>query len=260
MKPDPRPRVAIHSGAFPRGELTEANDMNDFQRDPPTLLDLDSIPDPLAESTDEPLPSLRLAEPQAPSRAAVGKRRMAALGMSVAWVLGHLWVYGIRTDWELLPPAYVLAQIVLPLSLAAASFGLALSPGRFGLGRSVRWLLMLATIGPLSFWLAALAMPLPRVAESDPSFWVSTFVCLDLTLAWLAVPLAAAAFSLRHAFPTAATWKSALVGGACGLFCGSVMNLHCANVDPAHVSVAHGLPVLIASVLGALLLVRWTRS
>jgi hypothetical protein len=85
-------------------------------------------------------------------------------------------------------------------------------------------------------------------------------VCLDLTLAWVGVPLAAAAFSLQRAFPTAAGWKSALVGAACGLFCGATMNLHCPNVDPSHVSLAHGVPVLIASVVGALALVRFTRA
>ena len=54
--------------------------------------------------------------------------------------------------------------------------------------------------------------------------------------------------------------KSALVGSPAGLFSGAMMNLHCPSVDPAHVGFAHGIPVLIASTLGALLVVRWTRA
>jgi len=44
------------------------------------------------------------------------------------------------------------------------------------------------------------------------------------------------------------------------LFCGATMNLHCPSVDAAHVSLAHGIPVLVASALGALLLGRWVRA
>ena len=72
--------------------------------------------------------------------------------------------------------------------------------------------------------------------------------------------LVAAGLSLRRAFPSGAAWKSALVGGAVGLFCGATMNLHCPSVDAAHVSLAHGIPVLVASALGALLLGRWVRA
>ncbi|MGC4089229.1 MAG: NrsF family protein [Polyangiaceae bacterium] len=85
-------------------------------------------------------------------------------------------------------------------------------------------------------------------------------VCLDITLAWALVPLACAALSLRHAFPAGSTWRSALVGGASGLLAGGVMNLHCPNVDRLHMSIGHGVPVLVAVVAGALLMGRVARS
>ena len=113
---------------------------------------------------------------------------------------------------------------------------------------------------PTAFWLAAFGLPAPTPTPVDASFWVSLFVCLDLTLAWIAVPLIAAGLTLRRAFASGAAWKSALVGGAAGLFCGATMNLHCPNVDPAHMGLAHGIPVVVASALGALLLVRWLRA
>jgi hypothetical protein len=38
------------------------------------------------------------------------------------------------------------------------------------------------------------------------------------------------------------------------------MNLHCPNVAPLHVLMGHGLPVLVATLLGALVLGYRTRA
>jgi len=259
MKPNRTRRVAIESGAFVRGQLTGVPDLHGQQPDTELRM-FDAIPDP-CDQEHEPAPHLvRLPTVTAPTREGVRRRRLVALGVSVAWVSAHFGVYGVRTDWAELPATYIIAQVLLPFLLAGVSLGMALSQGRRGLGLDARWLWVMAVLGPASFWLAAFGFPEPYTSGSDGSFWVSLFVCLDLTLAWVAVPLLAAALTLRRAFPSAAAWKSALVGGAAGLFAGATMNLHCPSVDPAHVGLAHGIPILVASALGALLVVRWARA
>jgi hypothetical protein len=85
-------------------------------------------------------------------------------------------------------------------------------------------------------------------------------LCLDLTLAWAAVPLFCAGLTLRRAFPSGARFRGGLVGAACGLFSGATMNLHCPNVDGAHVMLGHGIPVVMAALVGALVLARWSKA
>jgi ABC-type uncharacterized transport system permease subunit len=74
------------------------------------------------------------------------------------------------------------------------------------------------------------------------------------------VPLLLAALVLRRAFPSATLWRSSLVGAAVGLLCGAAINLHCANVHAAHMLAGHGVPVVLATLLGGLILARWARA
>ena len=97
-------------------------------------------------------------------------------------------------------------------------------------------------------------------SESSVSFWLGSLLCLDITLSWAAAPLLLVALSLRRAFATQAVGRSGLVGGALGLLSGGAINLHCPNVDPLHLIAGHGVPVAVAALLGALLMVRWTRA
>jgi len=115
-------------------------------------------------------------------------------------------------------------------------------------------------LGPLSFWLFAATLPPPYEPPSGNGFWLGAFVCLDITLAWAAAPLLLATLGLRRAFASAAGWRGALVGGALGLLSGAAINLHCPNVDPAHLLAGHGIPVLAAALLGALVVARGARA
>lgn len=263
MKPNRTRRVAIESGSFTRGQLTGEPDLHG-QGDPPdTELPLfEGIPDPCNDQRAPALtPALvRLPRVASLTRDRVRRRRLVALGVSVAWVVAHLGIYGVRTDWADLTTTYISAQVLVPFLLAVVSLWIALSQGPRGLGLDARWLWVMAVLGPAAFWVAAFGVPEPYVTGTDDSFWISLFVCLDLTLAWVAVPLVAAGLTLQRAFPAAAAWKSGLVGAAAGLFCGATMNLHCPSIDPAHVGLAHGIPVLIASAVGAFILVRWARA
>jgi len=160
-----------------------------------------------------------------------------------------------------LPASYVAAQIGLPFLFGASCLAIALAPGRLGLGIGVGLVSSMALVGPLSYWLLALGMPMPHPLGAQPfGFWLGTLLCLDITLSWAAAPLLLVALSLRRAFVAHAVWRSALIGAALGLLSGGAINLHCTNVDRWHMLAGHGLPVLIAALLGAFLVVRWTRA
>jgi hypothetical protein len=221
---------------------------------------LNEIPDPMA-GVPAPGPAVP-ARPTAasPTRSATRRRRAAALGVSLAWLATHLAVYGIRTDFQQLPLAYVAAQVALPFAFGAASLLVAAAPGRLGLGFGIGIIASLALLGPLSFWLFAAALHPPHDAVRGNAFWLGSLVCLDITLAWAAAPLLFAALALRRAFPTGAAWRSALVGSALGLLSGAAINLHCPNVDPAHLLAGHGVPVVVAALVGALVVTRWARA
>jgi hypothetical protein len=218
----------------------------------------DDIPDPAAAARQPSLPLRPPIMPDAPTRLLVRRRRAAALIGSGSWLAVHLAVYGIRSDLAALPPAYVAAQIGLPVLVAAASLFVALGAGRRGLGLKIGVISSLALLGPASFCLVALGAPAPHVPE--PGSLLDTVLCFDLTVAWLAVPLFFAALALRGAFAAGARWRSALVGGGVGLFAGATMNLHCPNVAPSHVLFGHGLAVVLAALLGAWALARHARA
>jgi hypothetical protein len=230
---------------------------------------LNQIPDPVSGKTGAaaahaPAASdVRAPAPKVPSptRAATARRRAAALALSLGWLGSHLAVYGVRQDFAQLPAGYVVAQVVLPMFIGAASLVLALVPGRLGLGLGVGLVGAMALLGPLSFWLLAAGMPEPHPpGPRGLGFWLGSLLCMDITLSWAAAPLLLVALSLRRAFAGAAAPRSALVGAGLGLLSGGAINLHCSNVSPWHMLAGHGIPVLVAAAVGALLCVRWTRA
>jgi len=224
---------------------------------------LKDIPDPVSRDASAGEVEARLPRslPRVPTRSAAQRRRMVALAVSLAWLVCHLAAFGIRQDMSQLPAGYIAAQVGLPILFGASCLVVALAPGKLGLGIGVGIVSSMAVLGPLSYWLMALAMPLPHAPHASPfNFWLGSLLCLDITLAWAAAPLLLLALSLRRAFAAHATGRSALVGAALGLLSGGAINLHCSNVEPWHMAAGHGAPVLIAAVLGAILVVRWTRA
>ncbi len=197
--------------------------------------------------------------PDAPVRSIVQKRRLSALLLSVAWLGAHLAIYGIRADLLSLPPLYAATQVLVPFAFAMVALAVATSSGPLGLGASISAVITLSVLGPLSFLLIAVGAPEPHAPPSGGNFWLGALVCFDITLSWAAVPLLAAALSLRKTYPVAAGWRAALVGAASGLFSGAVMNLHCPNVDRFHIALGHGIPVLVATIVGAIVVSKWVR-
>lgn len=206
-----------------------------------------------------PATAPRFSVPSAP-RNQTQRRRLAALGISLGWLCTHLAVYGIRSDFTRLPSEYVALQIVLPALIGAVSLLLAVAPGKLGLGLAASVVTGFAVLGPLTFWLCAALLHTPYPAADNGRFWLGALVCLDITLAWAAAPLLLAALTLRRAFPAAAGWRSGLVGAALGLFSGAAINLHCPNVNQGHMLLGHGIPILVAALVGGLVVARWTRA
>jgi hypothetical protein len=216
------------------------------------------IPDPLAPRGTPPVSRPPVLD-EAPQRTLTRQRRLLALTGSIAWLAAHLVVYGIRSDLGELSVPYLAAQIFLPFLVASGSLAVALGPGKLGLGLKITLIAALAVLGPITFCLIALGAPVPR-AVSDGGALLPIFVCFDITVAWAAVPLLLAALSLRGAFAAGARWRSALVGAGVGLAAGATMNVHCPNVAPAHMLFGHGLPVLVATLLGAAFLTYRSRA
>jgi hypothetical protein len=223
---------------------------------------LKDIPDPVPEAGGRPADErLRGPRGDAPTRRVSARRRMAALCASLAWLGTHLAIYGIRQDFTQLSAGYITAQVVLPLVFAASCLIVALAPGRLGLGMGVGLVSVMALLGPASYWVFALGMPMPHAPPpGELGFWLGSLLCLDITLAWAAAPLLLVALSLRRAFAAHAAGRSALIGAAIGLLSGAAINLHCPNVDPWHMLAGHGIAVALAALLGAVVVVRWTRA
>lgn len=223
---------------------------------------LKEIPDPVASAPPAPAgPAPRFAaSAPAPVRSSARRARLLALAVSLLWLTAHLSIYGLRGDLQRLPASYLLLQVGLPALLGALSLWLALAPGRLGLGLSIGVISGLAVAGPLTFWLVAVGLPVPYAEGEPANFWLGSLVCLDITLAWAAAPLLLAAVVLRRAFPSAALWRTALVGAAVGLLCGAAINLHCATLHPGHLLAGHGMPILLVTLLGGLVVSRWTRA
>ncbi|MFZ5892981.1 MAG: NrsF family protein [Myxococcota bacterium] len=225
------------------------------------LPDFGEIPDPLAHTREAPAPLQPMqVDANSPNRSKTQRRRSAALALSLAWLASHLLVFGVRNDWTSLPPLYVAMQMGLPLVLGVASLIVALRGGRLGLGLSLLLITSLAVLGPLTFWAMAAAAPTPDGAHVSDRSLLGVLICIDITLVWAAFPLVCAALSLKHAFAASSRWRSALIGAACGLVAGGVMNLHCPNVARLHMTLGHGIPVLVAALAGALLMSRVTRA
>lgn len=222
----------------------------------PPDLDLDAIPDPLADADlgaiVPPPPAITEASP---TRAETSRRRLVVVIASAIWIASIAALYlGLRSD--LANPAVLLQlggfSIALPVGLAAALRPRADGfPMRVGAARVVGVAIVLV-VGVLAMWpVAGTEVPLaPR----------TVLPCLSFALAMAAAPLAGSAIVLRGAFVSAQGLRGALVGGACGLAGAIGIHAHCPLVTSSHVLIAHGSPVLLLAALGAWIGLRRGRA
>jgi hypothetical protein len=158
-----------------------------------------------------------------------------------------------------LPWSYLFALCIAPMSAGILAVVLAVRGGSFGLGTRTALVSALAVLGPLSFMVSGVLMPMPyeNGEIGDLSFGA---YCLNCTVAWALLPIVSAGLVLRSAFAASSVWRSALLGAGCGLVAAGLFTLHCPVVGKWHIALAHGSAVLISALIGGVCLAWATRS
>lgn len=215
----------------------------------PRRHDFDDIPDPFAGAplTDAKSPPLAMT-PSATRRNA-RSRRVAAAAAAVLLEFGMLAMLGRRST-DGLSARWVLIAIGVPLaSSAALVFAAAAGRVRRGLG--------VATIA-LAFALC-FATIIATSAAGDGSY-AGMRLCLMGGMMAGGVPAMIAFSALRHAFATRAFLRSSAFALACGLLGAATIRAYCPNDDLVHLLVAHALPALLVTTVGAVVGARLTRA
>lgn len=215
--------------------------------DPKDLLE---IPDPYATlaKAELPLPNVD-ALPPAPTRSRTWAIRGLAIAAAIACDAALVGAMGLRAGAGL-TPGVVGIGVVLPLVGAAGTFAV-LQPSA---SRKAR------VLGAIASGIAVfLATALLTQAPGDTSAGAMLRCAIGGTMMTVG-PGLLAVFSMRHAFVTGVTWRTAALGLATGLVGAAAMRLHCPNDALAHVVVGHGAAAVVAMLAAAALGSRFTRA
>jgi hypothetical protein len=226
------------------------------------LRQLGEIPDPFAAATGRPAPAapspeVRAAMGASRARGYVRSQRAAALLIAVAYEVVAVVAYKMRPGVASLPAWQLALGFLIPAAGALVALGAAVRGGVRGLGESAARLRML-TLGVPALFALATWIALPHAG--DPAFWPHALDCMMTTAILGAVPVLLAAWVMRRSFVTAAGWRTALMGVACGALATTAISLVCANEDAGHVLVGHGAAILVLGVLGAIAGSRLARA
>ena len=208
------------------------------------------IPDPYAsdEAARPRVPDVA-ALPPSPTRRGTWALRAGAVVAVLACEALLVGAMGLR-DGATLTASVVGYGIVLPLVSAAMTLAvLQASSSRRG-----RVFVAIAG-GSLVFLVTAL---LSRAPGDESGAGMVRCVLGGSMMA--TAPILLAVFSMRHAFVTGATWRTAALGLASGLVGAVATRLYCPDDAFVHVVVGHGVPVLLAVLAAAALGPRFTRA
>ena len=145
------------------------------------------------------------------------------------------------------------AQFALWAVFLSFAAWFALSGGKRGLGRPVRDLRVIAFGAPLAF-IALAYLWLPPHERAGRSLGGANMLggCLEIGHQ-VALPMVLlAAIAVRRSFPAGAVWRGAALGAACGLGGVLVLVLLCGSPFAGHIAIAHGAPLVLATLAGAL--------
>lgn len=225
------------------------------------LGEFSDIPDLLPPSLEGgPLP-VAPSGGASPTRRQLGRRRALALVAASSWPLALLVFWGLRQRGSA-SMGFMTAQSAMWIALLAIAAWVAFSKGRRGLGRPIRSLEAVVLGGLVLFLLVALLW-LPAGAatsfgEIGPASLLAPCVSLGL---FAALPmLLIAAWPMRRTLVSGAAWRGALLGAAAGFGAVFVLTLHCGSTYGGHVALAHGAPLLVATLAGAALGARLGRA
>jgi hypothetical protein len=178
--------------------------------------------------------------------------------LALVWLALNIGLSQARDDVRELPAAFVVAQFVLPLGLAAVALWAAIAPGKRGLGWSAPLLRFAIACCLLGFLATSWLGPLLHTHSDEP--FGSALKCWLVASAWGTLPLLAGAFAFARAFPAAARERAALLGGAAGALSGAAIHLVCPVNDTTHLLVGHFSAVLTAVALAAWGVARAVRA
>jgi hypothetical protein len=228
--------------------------MTDFD-----LSRLAEIPDPLADrAARAPGRALEAtAWPASPTRARVRSAQLAAFVSALLFNGAWLAFVEHRRDLGSIAAASVALGLGLPLVAAIAALVAGVRPGARGLGARVVEIAALVCLPPVLFAIGTL-VTLPPAAGAGP-FFGPALRCMGVSAILAADPFVVALLVMRRSFASAARWRTAAIGVACGGLAAATMSLACPSTEPLHVLVAHGAMMLVGGLAGALAGARVTR-
>ena len=188
-----------------------------------------------------------------PTRRATRARAWLVLPAGILFASALYFVSNGPVNGQGRPLWFYLAAAVSWAGVAALSMMGALGRERGASWRSGGALLGVAVGTPallLGLMLGA-AVVAPDLAEPRPErtgLW-----CIGLTMAAAALPLLALLHVRRQSDPVHPALAGAALGSACGASAGVMVELWCPVASPAHIALGHVLPIVVVSVIGALL-------
>lgn len=197
------------------------------------------------------------AAPQAPLRPV----RIAGVVLAAILAVAGLFLMlaGVRDGLAaaLQQPA-VLAKTALPLVLAGLAFPMALAQLRPDAGRPRWWGLLPPAMAAAGLWLWGFSVLPPAERFADVSGFAVT-ECLGLIVTLSILPLAVLIAKMRRGASVAPARAGALAGlaVACGITTG--YSLFCTQDNPVFYVTWYGLAILLVTVLGAVLGLRFLR-
>lgn len=203
------------------------------------------------------------------SRSTVGRRvGLALVAAPVAILCGLLGSQVVfrgrplfRIDLWLLPELPFAERLTVLVLLASIATGIALIPGRRGLGARVVLLLVAAlAVAPL-YTLVTMVEPIGTDVGDAAARALHPLGLPCALVAFLVGTLVLGAFglALRRAVPAAPVNRAAALGAAAGGWAGVALFLQCPAKNSLHLLVGHSLPVALFALLGAIVLPRLLR-
>lgn len=222
--------------------------------DEPDLQMFEAIPDPIADMALPPPPELPAQTIKEPTRAQIQKRRIiAAIGVVVLGTAAVM-TSGIRADMGTVP-IWFLALHTLPwLALAVVLVMSGMRAGTRSIWSKHATLLSIVSIAPSLFVAITFGCPVPEGSLVEHPLMANwTLICgMNTSMLALAI-LALLTYAYRGAVVSAPALRGAALGLACGFLADFSIKLHCHIEWKVHVALSHAVPILMTTLLGALL-------
>jgi len=166
-----------------------------------------------------------------------------------------------RVDIGLLPELDLAERLFILLLIAGVATGVALAPGRRGLGSKVTLLVTTAVVVAPFYTLLINVFPLGTAvgAAAARELHPLGLPCALVAFSVGILALAAFGLALRGAVPAAPVGRAAALGAAAGAWAGVALFLQCPANDALHLLVGHSLPVAAFALAGAVALPRLLR-